>query len=89
MADILPIKNVLNLLIKNKPDLAEMSTLALCIAIPICALLALIVEKVTKNPFPVGNAKNRFSNLWKWSIRTFFSQKISEKLAQSFYNQGK
>ena len=80
-------QDVLDLLIKNKPDLARNTNTGFMYCNTNFALLALIVEKVTKNKFPEAMRKMIFQPL-KMEHSYIFQPKDSLKAAQSFYNRG-
>ncbi len=80
-------QDVLDLLIKNKPELARNVNTGFMYCNTNFALLALIIEKVTKNSFPVAMQKMIFQPL-KMKHSYIFQPKDSLRAAQSFYNTG-
>ena len=80
-------QDVLDLLIKNKPELARNVNTRFMYCNTNFALLALIIEKVTKNSFPVAMQKMIFQPL-KMKHSYIFQPKDSLRAAQSFYNRG-
>lgn len=80
-------QDVLDLLIKNKPELARNTNTGFMYCNTNFALLALIVEKVTQNKFPIAMEKMIFQPL-KMRNSFIFQPKDSSKVAQSFYNTG-
>lgn len=80
-------QDVLDLLIKNKPELARNTNTGFMYCNTNFALLALIVEKVTKNRFPEAMKKMIFQPL-KMEHSFIFQPKDSLRAAQSFYNGG-
>lgn len=80
-------QDVLDLLIKNKPELARNVNTGFMYCNTNFALLALIIEKVTKNSFPVAMQKMIFQPL-KMKHSYIFQPKDSLRAAQSFYNRG-
>lgn len=79
-------QDVLDLLIKNKPDLARNTNTGFMYCNTNFALLALIVEKVTKNKFPEAMRKMIFQPL-KMEHSYIFQPKDSLKAAQSFITE--
>lgn len=80
-------QDVLDLLIKNKPELARNVNTGFMYCNTNFALLALIIEKVTKNSFPIAMQKMIFQPL-KMKHSYIFQPKDSLRAAQSFYNRG-
>ncbi len=80
-------QNVLDLLIKNKPELSRNTNTGFMYCNTNFALLALIIEKVTKNSFPIAMQKMIFQPL-KMKHSYIFQPKDSLRAAQSFYNRG-
>ena len=80
-------QDVLDLLIKNKPELTRNVNTGFMYCNTNFALLALIIEKVTKNSFPVAMQKMIFQPL-KMKHSYIFQPKDSLRAAQSFYNRG-
>lgn len=80
-------QDVLDLLIKNKPELARNTNTGFMYCNTNFALLALIIEKVTKNSFPIAMQKMIFQPL-KMKHSYIFQPKDSLRAAQSFYNRG-
>ena len=80
-------QDVLDLLIKNKPELARNVNTGFMYCNTNFALLALIIEKVTKNSFPVAMQKMIFQPL-KMKHSYIFQPKDSLRATQSFYNRG-
>lgn len=80
-------QDVLDLLIKNKPELARNTDTGFMYCNTNFALLALIIEKVTKNKFPIAMKKMIFQPL-KMKHTYIFQPKDSLRAAQSFYNGG-
>ena len=80
-------QDVLDLLIKNKPELARNVNTGFMYCNTNFALLALIIEKVTKNSFPVAMQKMIFQPL-EMKHSYIFQPKDSLRAAQSFYYRG-
>ena len=80
-------QDVLNLLIRYQPELARPTNTGFMYCNTNFALLALIIEKVTKNSFPVAMQKMIFQPL-KMKHSYIFQPKDSLRAAQSFYNRG-
>jgi CubicO group peptidase (beta-lactamase class C family) len=71
-------------IIQHKPDLARNTNTGFMYCNTNYALLALIVEKVTANPFPLAMQKIVFKPLGM-EHTYIFQQKDSLRAAQSFY----
>ena len=80
-------QDVLNLLIQYKPELARDTNTGFMYCNTNYALLALIVEQVTKTSFPEAMEKMVFKPL-KMNDSYVFQEKDLEKAAKSFYNKG-
>ena len=81
-------KDVLNLFSKNKPALLFSPNTHFSYSNSNFAILALIVEKVTKNPFPAAIKKMIFDPL-EMDHSFVFQEKDSDKIAPSYYSNGK
>jgi len=80
-------KDILNLLIQYKPDLARDTDTGFMYCNTNFALLALIVEHVTETPFPEAMQEIVFKPL-KMSNTYIFKESDTLKAAKSFYNRG-
>ncbi|WP_124640238.1 serine hydrolase domain-containing protein [Amniculibacterium aquaticum] len=80
-------KDILNLMIKYKPDLARETNTGFMYCNTNYALLALIVEKVTGVSFPQAMKEMVFAPL-KMKNSFIFREKDIPSAAQSFYNRG-
>ncbi len=80
-------QDVLNLLIKYKPELARETNTGFMYCNTNFALLALIVEKVTKTPFPRAMEEMIFQPL-QMKNTYVFQEKDTLSAAKSFYNKG-
>ncbi len=78
---------ILNILIQYKPDLARNTNTGFMYCNTNYALLALIVENVTKTKFPEAMDKILFKPLEMKHTFIFQPEKDASKAAQSFYNQ--
>jgi CubicO group peptidase (beta-lactamase class C family) len=78
---------ILDVLTKYKPDLARNTDTGFMYCNTNYALLALIVEKVTKTNFPDAMNKIIFKPLEMNHTFIFQPEKDASKVAQSFYNQ--
>lgn len=85
--DFLSNQDVLNLLIKYKPDLSRETDTGFMYCNTNFALLALIIEKVTKMPFPEAMQEMVFKPL-KMNHTFIFQKKDIPTASQSFYNGG-
>jgi len=79
--------DILNLLIRYKPDLARDTDTGFMYCNTNFALLALIVEQVTETPFPEAMQKIIFQPL-KMKSSYIFKESDTLKAAKSFYNRG-
>ncbi len=80
-------RDVLNILIKYKPELARDTNTGFMYCNTNYALLALIVEQVTKMPFPKAMQQIVFKPL-KMKNTYIFQENDTLKAAKSFYNRG-
>lgn len=80
-------QDVLNMLIKYKPDLARDTDTGFMYCNTNFALLALLIEKVTKTPFPQAMQEMIFTPL-KMTNTYIFQEKDIPTAAQSFYYGG-
>lgn len=80
-------KDVLNLLIRYKPDLARETNTGFMYCNTNFALLALIIEEITKTPFPDAMEQMVFRPL-KMKNTFVFTEKDTATAARSFYNRG-
>lgn len=80
-------QDILNLLIKYKPELARDTNTGFMYCNTNYALLALIVEKVTETPFPKAMQQIVFKPL-KMKDTYIFQEKDTLKAAKSFYYRG-
>jgi len=81
-------QDVLNMIIKYKPDLARDTDTGFMYCNTNFALLALLIEKITKTPFPQAMNEMVFTPL-KMSNTYIFQEKDIPTAAQSFYYGGK
>lgn len=80
-------QDVLNMIIKYKPDLARDTDTGFMYCNTNFALLALLIEKVTKTPFPQAMQEMVFTPL-KMTNSYIFQEKDIPTAAQSFYYGG-
>lgn len=80
-------QDILNFLIKYKPELARATDSGFMYCNTNYALLALIIEKVTKTPFPEAMQQMVFRPL-KMKNTYIFQEKDTLKAAKSFYQRG-
>lgn len=80
-------QDVLNMLIKYKPDLARETDTGFMYCNTNFALLALLIEKVTKTPFPQAMKEMVFTPL-KMTNTYIFQEKDIPTASQSFYYGG-
>ncbi|WP_426274538.1 serine hydrolase domain-containing protein [Chryseobacterium sp. S-02] len=80
-------QDVLNMIIKYKPDLARDTDTGFMYCNTNFALLALIIEKVTKTPFPKAMKEMVFAPL-KMNNTYIFQEKDIPTASQSFYYGG-
>ncbi|MCY0969815.1 serine hydrolase domain-containing protein [Chryseobacterium wangxinyae] len=80
-------QDVLNMLVKYKPDLARETDTGFMYCNTNFALLALLIEKVTKTPFPQAMKEMIFNPL-KMTNSYIFQEKDIPTAAQSFYYGG-
>ena len=80
-------KDILNLLIKYKPELARETDTGFMYCNTNYALLALLVEQVTKTPFPEAMQQIVFRPL-KMKHTYILEEKDMESAAKSFYQRG-
>ena len=80
-------QDVLNMIIKYKPDLARDTDTGFMYCNTNFALLALLIEKVTKTPFPQAMQEMIFTPL-KMTNTYIFQEKDIPTAAQSFYYGG-
>jgi CubicO group peptidase (beta-lactamase class C family) len=80
-------QDVLNMIIKYKPDLARDTDTGFMYCNTNFALLALLIEKVTKTPFPQAMQAMVFTPL-KMTNTYIFQEKDIPTAAQSFYYGG-
>ncbi len=80
-------KDILNLLIKYKPELARETDTGFMYCNTNYALLALLVEQVTKTPFPEAMQQIVFLPL-KMKHTYILQEKDMESAAKSFYQRG-
>lgn len=78
-------QDVLNILIRDKPELARPSNTGFMYCNTNFALLALIIEQVTKTPFPEAMQEIVFKPL-KMKHSFVFQEKDIPTVSQSFYN---
>lgn len=83
--DFITNQDVVDMLIKYKPDLARISNTGFMYCNTNFALLALIVEKVTKTPFPEAMQEIVFKPL-KMNHTYIFQKKDINSASQSFFN---
>lgn len=81
-------QDVLNMIIKYKPELARDTDTGFMYCNTNFALLALLIEKVTKTPFPQAMKEMVFNPL-KMTNTYIFQEKDIPTASQSFYNGGK
>lgn len=80
-------QDVLNLLIRYKPELARATDSGFMYCNTNYALLALIIEKITKTPFPEAMQQMVFRPL-KMEHTYIFQEKDTLTAAKSFYQRG-
>lgn len=80
-------QDVLNMLVKYKPDLARETDTGFMYCNTNFALLALLIEKVTKTPFPQAMKEMVFTPL-KMTNSFIFQEKDIPTASQSFYYGG-
>ena len=80
-------QDVLNMLVKYKPDLARETDTGFMYCNTNFALLALLIEKVTKTPFPQAMKEMVFTPL-KMTNTYIFQEKDIPTASQSFYYGG-
>ncbi|RZJ48161.1 MAG: class A beta-lactamase-related serine hydrolase [Chryseobacterium sp.] len=80
-------QDILNMIIKYKPDLARETDTGFMYCNTNFALLALLIEKVTKTPFPQAMQEMVFTPL-KMTNTYIFQEKDIPTAAQSFYYGG-
>jgi len=80
-------EEILNILVKHKPGLARNTNTGFMYCNTNYALLALIVEKITKTTFPDAMQRMVFKPLQMEHSYILLPKNIS-KVAQSFYNHG-
>ncbi|MCA6067421.1 beta-lactamase family protein [Chryseobacterium sp. RG1] len=80
-------QDVLNMIIKYKPDLARETDTGFMYCNTNFALLALVIEKVTKTPFPQAMKEMVFAPL-KMDHTYIFQEKDIPTASQSFYYGG-
>ncbi len=80
-------QDVLNMMIRYKPELARMPNTGFMYCNTNFALLALIIEKVTKTPFPEAMQQMVFRPL-KMEHTYIYQEKDTATAVQSFYNVG-
>lgn len=80
-------QDILNFLIKYKPELARATDTGFMYCNTNYALLALIIEKITKTPFPEAMQQMVFRPL-KMKNTYIFQEKDTLKAAKSFYQRG-
>ena len=80
-------QDILNLLIRYKPDLARETNTGFMYCNTNYALLALLIEKVTKTPFPEAMQQMVFRPL-KMKNTYIFQEKDTLKAAKSFFQGG-
>ena len=78
-------RDILDMLIKYKPDLTKMPNTGFMYCNTNFAMLALIVEKITKTPFPKAMQEILFKPL-KMEHTFIFQKKDIPTASQSFYN---
>lgn len=80
-------KDILNMLIRYKPDLSRETNTGFMYCNTNFALLALIIEQVTKTPFPEAMQQMVFRPL-KMDHSFIFQEKDAATAAKSFYYRG-
>lgn len=80
-------QDILNLLVKYKPDLARETDTGFMYCNTNYALLALIIEKVTATPFPEAMQQIIFRPL-EMKNTYIFQEKDADRSAKSFYQRG-
>lgn len=80
-------QDILNMLIRYKPELARLPNTGFMYCNTNYALLALIVEKVTQTKFPLAMEQMVFKPL-KMKNTFIFQEKDTLTAAKSFYNRG-
>ncbi|MEC5157381.1 serine hydrolase domain-containing protein [Chryseobacterium sp. MP_3.2] len=80
-------QDILNLLIRYKPELSRETDTGFMYCNTNYALLALLIEKVTKTPFPKAMNQMIFKPL-KMKNSFILQEKDLERAAKSFYQQG-
>ena len=80
-------QDILNLLIKYKPELSRETDTGFMYCNTNFALLALLIEKVTKTPFPEAMQQMVFRPL-KMKNTYIFQEKDTATAAKSFYQRG-
>lgn len=80
-------QDILNMLVKYKPDLARETDTGFMYCNTNFALLALLIEKVTKTPFPQAMKEMVFTPL-KMTNTYIFQEKDIPTASQSFYYGG-
>lgn len=80
-------QDILNLLIRYKPELSRETNTGFMYCNTNYALLALLVEKVTKTPFPEAMQQIVFRPL-KMNHTYILQEKDMERAAKSFYQRG-
>lgn len=80
-------KDVLNMLIRYKPDLSRETDTGFMYCNTNFALLALLIEDITKNPFPKAMDEMIFQPL-KMEHTYILEEKDMERSAKSFYQRG-
>ncbi|MBB6371010.1 serine hydrolase domain-containing protein [Chryseobacterium shigense] len=80
-------QDVLNMIVKYKPDLARETDTGFMYCNTNFALLALLIEKITKTPFPQAMSEMIFKPL-KMEHTYIFQEKDIPTAAQSFYYGG-
>lgn len=80
-------QDILNIMIKHKPELARMPNTGFMYCNTNYALLALIIEKITETDFPEAMQQMVFRPL-KMTNTYVFQEKDLESAAKSFYQRG-
>lgn len=80
-------QDILNMMIQYKPELARMPNTGFMYCNTNFAMLALLIEKVTKTPFPEAMQQMVFRPL-KMEHTFIYQEKDTATAAQSFYNAG-
>lgn len=80
-------QDILNMMIQYKPELARMPNTGFMYCNTNFAMLALLIEKVTKTPFPEAMQQMVFRPL-KMEHTFIYQEKDIATAAQSFYNVG-